>query len=197
MITSIDQLDINAQYSYADYLTWRFTERIELIKGQIFRMSPAPLVKHQSVSSNLTGILWNYLNGKSCQLFHAPFDVRLLDSKKVKNKADDQVYTVVQPDICIVCDKEKLDLKGCVGAPDLIIEITSKSTKKRDVTDKFRLYEENGVLEYWIVLPDTELIEVFDLKDGKFEFRKNYVDDDLIPVGIFPEFSVEVNRIFS
>ena len=197
MITSIDQLDINAQYSYADYLTWRFTERIELIKGHIFKMSPAPLMKHQSVSSNLTGILWNYLNGKPCQLFHAPFDVRLLDSKKVKNKADDQVYTVVQPDICIVCDKEKLDLKGCVGAPDLIIEITSKSTKKRDVTDKFRLYEENGVLEYWIVLPDSELIEVFDLKDGKFEFRKNYVDDDLIPVGIFPEFSVEVNRIFS
>lgn len=192
MITSFEQLDPNGVYSYADYLTWKFDEQVEIIKGKLFKMSPAPRTKHQVISANLTGIFWNYLNNKPCQLFHAPFDVRLSGSKK----SDKEVYTVVQPDLCIICDLVKIDEKGCVGAPDLIVEIVSNSTKKRDLNEKFKLYEENGVKEYWIVLPEEQIVEVFDSEIDTFKFRKNYTENDLIPVGIFPHFFIDFNTIF-
>ncbi|MDX1942881.1 MAG: Uma2 family endonuclease, partial [Saprospiraceae bacterium] len=150
MITSLDQLSMDGTYTYADYLTWQFEERIELIKGRIFKMSPAPSRKHQRASIVLSSIIFDFLRAGPCEVYSAPFDVRLLDSKK-KKKSNKEIYSVVQPDICVICDAEKLDDRGCIGAPDWIIEILSPGNNKKEVDNKFRLYEENGVREYWVV----------------------------------------------
>ena len=194
MITSIDQLDLSKQYTYADYLTWQFDERVELIRGWISRMSPAPLVSHQLISMTLSNEIYSYLKGKDCKVFAAPFDVRL-DYKRnsLPNKA---ITSVVQPDICVICDIEKLDEKGCIGAPDWIIEILSPGNTRKEMKEKFSLYEENGVKEYWIVDPVHLMIQVFDLKEDKFAWRSNYVKEDLIPVGIFEWFIIDSNLVF-
>ncbi len=194
MITSIDQLDLSKQYTYADYLTWQFDERVELIRGWISRMSPAPLVSHQLISMTLSNEIYSYLKGKDCKVFAAPFDVRL-DNKRnsLPNKA---ITSVVQPDICVICDIEKLDEKGCIGAPDWIIEILSPGNTRKEMKEKFSLYEENGVKEYWIVDPVHLMIQVFDLKEDKFAWRSNYVKEDLIPVGIFEGFIIDSNLVF-
>lgn len=193
-ITSLDQLDLNGLYSYADYLSWQLEERVELIKGRIFKMSPAPSRQHQRIATQLTGQILPYLQGKPCQMYFAPFDVRLLDSQK--STKDEDIYTVVQPDICTICDLSKLDDRGCLGAPDWIIEILSPGNNKKELDNKFRLYEENGVREYWLVFPSDQTVAVFDLEDGEYKFRKIYASDDAIPVGIFPEFSIVLQRIF-
>ena len=152
-ITKLSQLDLSKSYSYADYLTWKFQERLELIKGKIFKMSPAPRRIHQEISRDLLTEMNFFLKGGKCNVFSAPFDVRL-----PKSNAEDEIYTVVQPDICVVCDPSKLDDAGCVGAPDLIVEILSESTAKKDKTNKFELYQECGVKEYWIVSPTDQYI---------------------------------------
>ncbi len=191
----INNLSINEVYTYADYLTWQFQEQIELIKGKVFKMSPAPSLEHQSVSGNLFGEIFQYLKKKNCRVFAAPFDVRLLDHKKSTD--DQQILTVVQPDICIICDAKKLDQKGCIGAPDLIIEIISPSTAKKDLNDKLHLYEENEVLEYWIVFPSEQLIQVFDLGDQqKFSLRKAYTIEDDINMRLFDDFSLALSSVF-
>ena len=141
MITSIHQLDYKKKYTYGDYILWQFQERVELLKGYLFPMA-APNVRHQQVSLNLTLVLGNFLEKSHCQLFSAPFDVRLpLPPNRVKgNKID----TVVQPDLCVICDTNKLDKQGCIGAPDLIVEILSPGNSKREMKDKFELYQEAG-----------------------------------------------------
>ena len=106
------------------------------------------------------------------------------------------ISSVVQPDISVISDLEKLDIKGCIGAPDWIIEILSPGNTKKEMKEKFSLYEENGVREYWIVYPEYFQLQVFDLKDDKFVWRSNYVKDDLIPVGIFEGFSININSMF-
>ena len=194
MITSIDQLDFTKQYTYADYLTWQFDDRVELIRGWISRMSPAPLRVHQGISAALTIQIGVFLLNKKCKLYPAPFDVRLTNKRKsVSNKA---IISVVQPDISIICDLEKLDEKGCIGAPDWIIEILSPGNTRKEMKEKFSLYEENGVSEYWIVDPVHLMVQVFDLLNDKFVWRGNYVKEDLIPVGIFEGFSIDSDAVF-
>lgn len=182
-------------YTYADYLTWKFDERVELIKGKIFKMSPAPSRKHQVVARNLTRPILNRFANDSCQVYFAPFDVRLIDSKK-KKKSDKEIYSVVQPDICVICDPEKLDDRGCLGAPDWIIEILSPGNNKKEVDNKFRLYEENGVREYWVVYPSEQHVLVFDLKDEHYQLRKIYTGEDYAPVGIFTDFEINLQEVF-
>ena len=194
MITNIDQLDFTKQYTYADYLTWRFDERVELIRGWISRMSPAPLVDHQRISGRLSYQIAGYLMNKNCEVFAAPFDVRLTNKRKsVPNKS---ITSVVQPDISVICDIEKLDKKGCIGAPDWIIEILSPGNTRKEMREKFSLYEENGVREYWIVYPEYFQIQVFDLINEKFVSRGTYVTEDLIPVGIFEGFFIDATALF-
>ncbi|ATA73741.1 restriction endonuclease [Capnocytophaga sp. H4358] len=191
-ITNINQLDIaNGVYTYADYLLWKFEERVELLKGKIFRMSPAPSVKHQKISINLSGLLWQFFKGKKCQLFSAPFDVRL----PKKNEKGDQIHTVVQPDLCVICDENKLDERGCIGAPDLIIEILSPGNSKKEMKNKFELYQESGVEEYWIVNPTDENILVNVLEDGKYRILKPVVDEYITSVK-FPELKIHTSDIF-
>ncbi len=197
MITDFKQLDLSKRYSYADYLTWVFDDRVELFKGWVKRMSPAPNMRHQRISRNLSLRIGNYLEQKSCSLFYAPFDVRLIGTLKPKGVKDPaSIYTVVQPDICVICDQAKLDEKGCMGAPDWIIEIVSPGNTKREIDDKFEIYQENGVREYWIVQPTDETVTVFDLAVEKYGFRKIYNNVDEAPVGIFPGFEIDFKEVF-
>lgn len=190
-ITNINQLDPDKVYSYADYLLWRLKERIELFKGKIFEMSPAPSVRHQEVSGNLTGEMYHAFKGYPCKLFAAPFDVRL----PKKSKEDKDIYTVVQPDLCVICDESKLDTRGCLGAPDLVIEILSPGNSKKEMKNKYELYQESDVKEYWMVHPEEENILIYVLEDGEYRSLPPVVDD-FATSKIFPTLKIHTDDIF-
>lgn len=190
MITSIDQLDLDKKYSYSDYLKWQLEEYVELIRGKVFRMSPAPGRRHQQVSSNLLRFFFGKVADGPCEIYHAPFDVRLLSTN------DDDTFTVVQPDVCIICDPTKLDDKGCVGAPDLVVEILSPSTSQKDLGEKYDLYEEAGVKEYWVVDPVHSRLDQYALSQGKFGLVKSHITRDQIQSSVFPNIKGELQSIF-
>jgi Uma2 family endonuclease len=192
-ITSLSQLDLTKSYTYADYLTWQLTDWVELIKGKVRPMSPAPRVMHQRISSRLMGMIYARLTNQSCEVFHAPFDVRLA---KTSANGDAQITTVVQPDICVVCDPTKLDEKGCIGAPDWIIEILSPGNLARDTKEKFDLYEENNVPEYWIVSPGEKSITVYVLQEGRYQVRGEFYTPGPVPVYTLPEVGIEWTEVF-
>ncbi|MFT4092350.1 MAG: Uma2 family endonuclease [Niabella sp.] len=193
VVTNINELNPEGTYTYADYLMWQFKERVELIRGKISRMSPAPNLKHQKVSLSLTRQLDKTFYRSGCQLFVAPFDVRLINHKK---SAESTVYTVVQPDLCVVCDAEKLDDKGCIGAPDLIVEILSPGNSKKEMDIKFDLYQENGVREYWMVDTTDSVVFVYVLENGKYIGLKPFTEDNVLQSAIFPELHFNVKDIF-
>ncbi len=188
-ITSLNQLDlVNGIYSYADYLVWKIKERVELLKGKILEMSaPSPI--HQEISGNLQGALFVFLKNSKCKLYTAPFDVRF------PQKGESQVYTVVQPDLCVVCDFEKIDNKGCVGVPDLVVEILSPGNSKKQMKSKFTLYQEEGVREYWIVDPERELVFVYVADNKKFK-PTIPIADDYVYSTIFPDFKIHTSDLF-
>ena len=195
-ITQLSQLDLNQTYSYADYLTWQFKETVELIKGKIMLMSPAPNVVHQRVSMNFSGSLFNFFKRKKCQVFAAPFDVRLYDRKK-SILANKDIHTVVQPDLCIICNPDFLDAQGCNGSPDWIIEILSKGNSKREMQIKYELYQESGVQEYWIIYPNDQAINQFILDDtGRYQLKQMYTDDDIATPHLFPELAIDLTEVF-
>lgn len=195
-ITDISLLDLNKTYSYADYLHWKFKERVELIKGKILKMSPAPNLVHQTVSKNINIILHQYLNGKTCQYFYAPADVVLVDMKKSMQENKD-IFTVVQPDLFVVCDLQKIaDGKKCVGAPDLVVEILSPGNSQKEMDTKFDLYQEAGVLEYWLVYPEERSINIFVLREGKYIGLKPFSDGQLLTSTLFPDLQVETGEVF-
>ena len=188
-------LDLNKRYTYADYLTWLDDKARELIDGFI-KMLPAPRPKHADVSFHISGNLWAILkkNKGKCKVFAAPFDVRF---PKNGETTYDKIDTVVQPDICVVCDLSKLDERGCCGAPDMIVEILSPSTGKKDMTEKFVLYEESGVKEYWIVYPDSKAIAVYLRQDdGKYDAGTIYELEGAVPVHVFDDHPIDLKDIF-
>jgi len=189
-------LDMNKRYTYADYLTWLDDKRRELINGFIKMMSPAPRLGHAEVSKNIYWHLESVVrkNKGRCKVFYAPFDVRF---PKKGETADDKIDTVVQPDICVICDLSKLDELGCCGAPDMIIEILSPSTLKKDLTEKFTLYEESGVKEYWIVHPNDKAVNVFLLQeDEKYDAGTLYELKGKVPVHVFNNYLIDLEDIF-
>jgi Uma2 family endonuclease len=197
MITSIEQLDLSKKYTYADYLSWQLDEMVELIRGKVVRMAPAPGTSHQSASSNLHVIIGSYLMNKDCKLFSAPFDVRLPVPEPERKQ--DKTETVVQPDLCIICDLSKLDERGCNGAPDWIIEILSQSTAHKDLHDKFELYRHAGVKEYWVVHPAEGTVLPYRLDDhGQYTLPRStpYTTGEKVPVGLFHGFEVELGAVF-
>lgn len=194
MITDINELDFDKTYSYADYLTWRFQERLEIFKGRLFKMSPAPSTSHQKVSMKLTKFILQKFSNHPCNLFAAPFDVRLLDKKKSTN--DSEIFTVVQPDLCIICDENKLDHRGAFGAPDLVIEILSPGNSKKELKYKFDLYEEAGVLEYWIVNPEDKTFLIYVLRDNQFIGLHPLIEEDQIKSPLFPQLDFILEEIF-
>jgi Uma2 family endonuclease len=193
MITSLKQLDLNKQYSYADYLKWEIKERVELFKGFVRQMS-APSRIHQKLSWNLERQMDRYFESKKCDIYHAPFDVRLTVFDKTKDK---EILTVVQPDICMICDEKKLDKRGCLGSPDLIVEIQSPDNTKREMKDKFELYEEAGVREYWIVDSVQNFVLIYYLNEaGKYIGTKPYSQEEIFNSVIFPELEIDLNKVF-
>ncbi len=189
------ELDLSKRYTYADYLTWWDDVRRELFDGFVHLMCPAPSLKHQFVSGHIYRVIANHLYKKSCKVLMAPSDVRL--PKENGEKFDKQIYTVVQPDIFVVCNTSKLDEKGCLGAPDLIIEIVSLKNAKRDVVEKKKLYEKHGVKEYWIVQPHDETVSVFLLDaKGKYQLENMYAGDDKVKVNCLNDFYVDLSEVF-
>jgi Uma2 family endonuclease len=195
MITDINELDLNKTYSYADYLTWQFQEKLELIKGKIFKMSPAPSTNHQRISRKLTGIMLSAFKNHSCELFVAPFDVRLIDKKK--STLDKEIFTVVQPDLCMICDETKIDERGAIGAPDLVIEILSPGNSNKEMKYKFDLYEEAGVQEYWIVNPADKTLFIYVLKENQFIGMHPLIEEDSIQSKLFPDLDFQLAEIFN
>lgn len=194
IITDINDLDLTKSYTYADYLTWNFQERLEILKGKIFKMSPAPSRKHQEISFQLSLLFGNYFKNNLCNVYVAPFDVRLINYKK--STSNKEIITVFQPDICVICDKEKLDDRGCIGAPDLIIEILSPGNSKKEMDIKFDLYEENSVKEYWIVEPFQKSILIYTLQNEKYIGLKPIAEEGLVHSPLFPELIFNVEEIF-
>jgi Uma2 family endonuclease len=194
-ITNIAQLDLQGVYTYADYLTWKFDQTVELIKGKILKMS-APNRRHQKISWQLSGLFYTTFKNARCEAYAAPFDVRLLDKKK-SLKANKDILTVVQPDLCVICDLEKLDDKGCIGAPDLIVEILSASNSKKEMRTKKELYEENGVKEYWILDPTHQTLLQYSLQeDGTYTPPQIFVHDETVQSTAFATLIVDLNEIF-
>jgi len=168
---AIPEPKVDYKYSYADYLSWPDEERWELIDGIPYDMSPAPSPVHQEVLVEISRQLGNYLIDMPCRVYVAPFDIRLAEKA---SSADDDTFTVVQPDIVVVCDKRKIDERGCKGAPDICIEILSPSTAYKDMGKKLELYQRHGVKEYWIVNPETQSVMVYLYDNGMFAKPASY-----------------------
>lgn len=179
-------------YTYSDYLTWSEDERWELINGVPYNMTPAPTPKHQEVLGELFLLLANWLKKTKCKVYMAPFDVRLVESETV----DSLIDKVVQPDITVVCDPEKIDERGCAGIPDMIIEILSPSTFKKDLGIKLALYESSGVQEYWVVHPTDETVMVFKLQNNQYGKPTVYSVPDVVPVGLFGDLAIQLESVF-
>ncbi|RPH89383.1 MAG: Uma2 family endonuclease [Desulfobacteraceae bacterium] len=183
----------NNSYTYKDYLEWPEEERWELIEGVAYNMTPSPSRSHQKISAALFNTLYQYLKGRNCEVYYAPFDVRLPEG----DEEDHQIKTVVQPDLVVICDPSKLDEKGCQGAPDLIMEILSPSTASKDYIAKLNLYEKNQVAEYWIIHPLDKIVMVFRLLDnGNYGRAEVYAEKDSVKVGIFDDFVIDLKEIF-
>ncbi len=158
---------------------------------------PLPILRISDYLGIYFRLISNYLHKKPCQVFAAPFDVRL--SLPVALQTADKITTVVQPDISIICDSSKIDEKGCQGAPDWIIEILSKSTAQKDLTDKYDLYQHAGVQEYWVIHPHEATVLVYRLSaDGQYQLLRQtpFVRHELLPSGIFPDFQVPLEEVF-
>ena len=191
----VEEPDPSLSYTYADYLQWKFEEQVELIRGKIFKMRPAPATKHQQISISLSSAIYNFLKRKNCKVFAAPFDVRL----PVKNKKkDNEITTVVQPDICVICDESKIDGRGCLGAPDLIIEILSPGNTHKEVKLKHEIYEEAKVKEYWVIYPSEQNIAVFILNENnKYDGAKIYAGNDSIKSIAVKGLIIKLNDTFT
>lgn len=192
-ITSLSQLDFSKTYTYADYLAWRFDEFVELIRGKLMRPMAGPSTQHQELSQRLEYAILTFLRKSPCRMFHAPFDVRLTRST---GNGDAQIQTVVQPDICVVRDLSKIDQRGCLGAPDWIIEIVSPGNVGRDTKIKFDLYEESGVREYWVVFPGEKTVLTYVLENEQYELAAEYAAPGPMPVAVLPGLAVEWADVF-
>lgn len=189
----IEELDLSGSYTYFDYLSWEVRERLELIRGKIRPMSPAPNVQHQRISGALFREISWFLKAKPCQVFSAPFDVRLA----APGLPDKQVDTVVQPDLSVICDPTKLDERGCIGSPDIVVEVLSPGNSNREMREKYRLYENNGVPEYWVVFPAEQVLQVYRLNAaGRYEAQPPYLPGDVLETPILPGFQLLVAEVF-
>ena len=198
MITDINQLDLTRQYTLADYLTWEFKERVELVRGWIMRMA-APNDTHQRISMNLSYLFAGKFRQSPCAIFAAPFDVCLpIPKSEQKNTGGDAITTVVEPDLCVICDAEKIKHGKCFGAPDLVVEILSPGNRPKEMQRKKEVYEEAGVREYWLIDPSYETVRVYhlDAPSAQLVLVKEYIEDETIRSIIASDFTVAVNDIF-
>ncbi|MBN2444412.1 MAG: Uma2 family endonuclease [Spirochaetales bacterium] len=181
------------KYTYKDYCGWDDDTRWELIDGVAYDMSPSPSVKHQNVLLQLAGEFREFFKDKTCAVYISPLDVRLPEG----DENEEDTGTVVQPDLFVVCDPSKIDDRGCLGAPDLVVEILSPSTAGKDLNEKKELYRKHGVKEYWVVMPYEECIQVFlPGKDGKYSLAHVFADDNIITSALFPGMAIQFKDVF-
>jgi len=181
------------RFTYADLITWSEDERWELIDGIPYDMTPAPSRQHQDIVTELMVQFGVFLRDAPCRLYTAPFDVRLPRS----NEDGMTASTVVQPDLLVVCDRAKLDGRGVVGSPTLVVEITSPSTAGKDLREKRAAYELAGVPEYWIISPTDKTVQVFTLDErGRYGAPTVYTVADQAPVGVLPGLIIDLARVF-
>ena len=180
--------------TYSDYASWPDDKRYDIISGVPYSMSPGPSDIHQGILGELFTEFSLYLRGKKCRVFPAPFDVVLPE----KGETFESATNIVQPDILVVCDKDKITRKGCYGLPDLVVEILSPSTAKRDLKEKRQLYQRMGIKEYWIVAPVYKTIQIYKLNDNnRYSFPEVYGEGDKLKVGIFNnELEIDLSIIF-
>lgn len=181
----------NGAWTYADYKDWALApgERFEVIHGFAYAMS-APNERHQLVLGELCRQIANYLVGKNCKVFPAPYDVRLFYKE---NGSDD---TVVQPDIAVLCGNEKRGAEGCRGAPDFIAEILSPSNTAIEMERKFSLYREAGVREYWVLDPENNILRTYQFKDGAV-LSGLYTARETAAPAIFDDLTVDLESVFA
>lgn len=181
------------KFTYGDYRQWPDEERWEIIDGVPCDMSPAPSTEHQEISGELFFQLRSFFKGNSCRVFAAPFDVRLPQ----EDEREEDIINVVQPDISIICDPDKLDERGCKGAPTVVIEIISPSTAKKELNEKFNLYEKSGIPEYWVVFPGLNVIVVYSLDDeGKYQKTGEYSASEVLTSPLFPGLEIKLTEVF-
>lgn len=180
------------RYTFADCLTWEENERIEIINGKAVMMAP-PSTVHQEISGELFRQIANFLEGKQCKVYPAPFGVRLFEKN---GDAPEDVDTMVEPDITVICDRSKIDKYGCKGAPDLVVEILSPSSLRHDRLVKLGLYQRAGVREYWIVDPKNKAVQVFTLNDGDLRITEEYGRKDIAKVNVLSGCFVELSKVF-
>lgn len=185
-------LTYDKEYSYSDYLKFDLDYMVELIRGKVFKMTPAPSMKHQRVSGNLHFIIRSYFKESPCKVYAAPTDIVL----PIADRKRERSHTVVQPDLCVICDTSIIEEQAAFGAPTLVVEILSPPTKKKDIQLKFDIYEEAGVKEYWIVMPEEELLEQFVLENGKYKRIQTYTTEDTIPCNVIKGLEVNVLEVF-
>lgn len=194
MITSLDQLDLTKQYSYADYLAWQFEERVELIKGYIFPVA-VPARRHQQISWNVFGMFWKRLKDASCKVYVAPFDVRLPRIPTPDNK---KMMTVLQPDLCVICDLARLDDQGCGGALDLVVEILSQSNTEKEMKQKFDAYQDAGIQEYWLIQTEDRNVSQYVLNnEGIYTGLHLLTDEDELVSRVFPDLRIDLAGVFA
>jgi Uma2 family endonuclease len=192
LVAAEPSFDYSAEYTYGDYLKFEFEEMVELIRGKIFRMSPAPKPLHQTICLNLAIEFRNFIKNNDCKVFIAPVDVVLpLENKKRKDSK-----TVVQPDIFVICDEKIIEKTAVFGVPNLIIEIIGGKSIKKDTKIKYDLYEEAGVGEYWIVFAESQFVEVYILENGKYVNKGRFSEGDEVPVKTLPGLSINTDEIF-
>lgn len=181
------------RYTFADALAWDESERIELVDGEAVMMAPPSRV-HQKISFEIGRQIGNYLEGKKCEVYPAPFGVRLFEKD---GDAPEDIDTMVEPDISVVCDKNKLDKHGCKGAPDMVVEVLSPSTLRHDRFVKLALYQRAGVREYWIVEPETRTVQVYTLESGILHPRAFYGPEDVAKVNVLEGCFIELSKVFA
>ena len=193
MITELSQLDFNKRYTYRDYLSWQLTERVELIRGYLHRMPAAPARDHQEISGKIFREISIFLDHKDCKVYYAPFDVRFYDLADPTRA----ITNVVEPDISVICDNDKLDERGCMGAPDLIVEILSPATSEKDLTDKYDLYESHGVREYWVVSPTEKTLLIYTLDaSGQYQPSRLFTRGSVVRSSVLEGFSLDLSEVF-
>lgn len=182
------------RFTFADCLTWNGDERFEIINSEAFMLA-TPSRIHQEICFEVGRQLGNYLEGKQCKVYPAPFAVRLFEQD---GDRPEDVDTMVEPDISVVCDRSKLDKHGCKGAPDMIVEVLSPSTQRHDQLVKLNLYQRAGVREYWIVDPENKTVRVLlQTGDGTLRIHEVYRREDVAKVNVLDGCFIELSKVFS
>lgn len=191
--STLNDIDFRGTYSYADYMRFTFDERMELIKGHFCQLGPVPSIYHHKTFGSIFNSLSNFLQGKKCKVYGAPFDVRLPG----KSKEDKYIFTVVQPDVVVICDTSKLDTRGCMGAPDIAVEILSPGNSVNKLKFKREVYEEAGVKEYWLLSIGNQAFFRYILgDDGKFKPIRLLVAGEKLTTPILPGYELDLEKVF-